>query len=197
MKDMYVLDSLGVLRVFTVGVDKNLILYDVFASTVVLQTSFPHSLESVTCSPGLDVVCLGATNGSIYVVDLTALSIGVTAAHSKIAVMGLNSAAGKKAVVPIMFQTAAMAHTASTTTRPELQSLTSGGMPKGTSILEGHTKAVTALCFSVDNSTLVSASEDGTLRWWNVWTRQCTRENTPPNKCGITNALVRSFLLLL
>lgn len=65
-----------------------------------------------------------------------------------------------------------------------------GGLPVGTSVLEGHSKAVTSVNFSRDNSSLVSASADGTVRVWNVWTRQCLREYAPLNKHGITNAMV-------
>jgi WD40 repeat protein len=60
----------------------------------------------------------------------------------------------------------------------------------GTSVLEGHSKAVTSVNFSRDNSSLISASADGTVRVWNVWTRQCLREYAPLNKHGITNAMV-------
>ena len=57
--------------------------------------------------------------------------------------------------------------------------------------LEGHTRAVTALACSLDNVTLVSASEDGSLRVWDVVTRQCLREVQPLNKTALTNCIVR------
>ena len=55
----------------------------------------------------------------------------------------------------------------------------------------GHSKAVTGLAMSQDNSTLVSSSCDGSLRVWNVWTRQCLRESKPLHKAAISNMLVR------
>jgi len=59
--------------------------------------------------------------------------------------------------------------------------------------LVGHTKCVTSLGMSSDNRTLVSSSEDGTVRFWDIWTGQCLRSVKPLNKCGITNALVSAF----
>ena len=58
----------------------------------------------------------------------------------------------------------------------------------------GHSKAITGLAVSQDNSTLVSSSSDGSLRVWNVWTRQCLRESKPLNKAAISNMLVRRIL---
>jgi pre-rRNA-processing protein IPI3 len=58
-------------------------------------------------------------------------------------------------------------------------------------VLEGHTRAVTALACSLDNVTLVSASEDGSLRVWDMVTRQCLREVQPLNKTALTNCIVR------
>lgn len=194
VKDMFVIDLHGVLRVLTVSPDKALVMYDVFASTQVFRIAFPTALESLTMNPGQDLICVGSSNGTIYVVDMTALAIGISASHSEVEQLGITRTA-KKVNVPSMFQTTVdLQHkvTASSNmiTRPELSTLTTGGLPKGTSILEGHSKAVTSLCFSVDNSTLISASEDGTMRWWDIWTRQCTRDCKPLNKCGITNAMV-------
>lgn len=57
-------------------------------------------------------------------------------------------------------------------------------------VLEGHTKAVTSLSCSLDGVTLVSASEDGSLRFWNIWTKQCIREIKPFNGAPVTVAMV-------
>ena len=56
--------------------------------------------------------------------------------------------------------------------------------------LEGHSRKVTSLVFSLDNCTLVSGSEDGSVRVWDTWTRQCVREFKPMNKCAITSLVV-------
>jgi pre-rRNA-processing protein IPI3 len=61
----------------------------------------------------------------------------------------------------------------------------------GEARLEGHSRKVTSLVFSLDNCTLVSGSEDGSVRVWDTWTRQCVREFKPMNKCAITSVVVR------
>lgn len=162
IKDSFVMDSLTTLRVLTCSLDRTVVLYDVLQSQLCLRVSLPHSLESLTCNANQDLVCAGSSNGSVYIIDLTATAIAVTAAHAHVSHHA--------------------AHSTATGTE---------GLPRGTSILEGHTKAVTSLCFSRDNSSLVSASADGTARVWNVWTRQCLKEFTPLGKHGITNAMVR------
>ena len=37
----------------------------------------------------------------------------------------------------------------------------------------------------------VSGSEDGSLRVWDIWTKQCLKEVKPLNKTAVTNAIVR------
>jgi WD40 repeat protein len=41
--------------------------------------------------------------------------------------------------------------------------------------LQGHTKEVRGITFAPDGRTLVSVGEDGTVRWWNVQTREAVR----------------------
>ena len=142
--------------------DRTIVLYDVLQARVCLRVSLPHSLESLTCNPTEDLVCAGASNGVIYIVDMTSTAVSVTAAHAHVS--------------HSLFESHA--------------SSVLGGLPVGTSTLEGHSKAVTSLAFSRDNSSLISASADGTVRVWNVWTRQCLREYSPLGKHAITNAMV-------
>ena len=48
----------------------------------------------------------------------------------------------------------------------------SSSLSKCINTLSGHTKAVKSIAFSkVSIGTLISASDDGSLRWWNVFTR--------------------------
>lgn len=66
-------------------------------------------------------------------------------------------------------------------------------LSNGIEILEGHSRRVSTLAFSVDNCTLVSGSDDGSVRVWDTWARQCVREFKPLNKCAITGILVNAF----
>ena len=42
-------------------------------------------------------------------------------------------------------------------------------------VLQGHTAAVYSLAFTPDSRSLLSGSEDGTLRVWDVERGQCVR----------------------
>lgn len=173
IKDMVVLDSVTTLRVLTCSLDRTIVLYDVLQAQICLRVSLPQALESLAINSTQDLLCAGSSSGAVFLVDLTSTAIAVTAAH---------------------------AHVTHHSTSLESRSASSHneGLPKHTSILEGHTKAVSSLNFSRDNCTLMSASQDGSVRVWNVWTRQCLREYVPLAKYGISNAMVsnRSYLAL-
>ncbi len=58
------------------------------------------------------------------------------------------------------------------------QNVVGSSQSKNINTLSGHTKAIKSLGFSkIAIGTLVSASEDGSLRWWNVFTRYLTIKN--------------------
>ncbi len=198
IKDMFVVDSPGLLRVFTCSSDRTVVLYDVHAGKQVLRVSLPHSLESLVLNPGEDLLCVGATNGTIFLVDLGVTAIGVSASHSQIGYLdgGDGSKSYMSALSGVSGSKAAASSNGAVVGRPAANTVSAGGLPAGASILEGHTKSVTALCFSVDNTTLVSTSEDGTVRFWDAWTRQCVRECKPLNKCSITNAIVSCYAVV-
>ena len=63
------------------------------------------------------------------------------------------------------------------------------------SSMSGHSRAVTGLEMSLDNRTLVSISEDGSLRLWDSLSRQCVKELYPLNKNPLTNLKVCFHLL--
>ena len=63
--------------------------------------------------------------------------------------------------------------------------------PTAISSLSGHQRAVTGLDFSLDNRTLVSISEDGSLRLWDSLSRQCVKELYPLGKNPLTNLKVK------
>jgi WD40 repeat protein len=168
IKDCILFDTLTTTRVLTCSLDRTIVLYDVLQAQVCLRVTLPQSLESLACNATQDLVCAGASNGSIYLVDMTSTAIAVTAAHAHVSHHHLGS--GRSAAAS--------------------SSGTGGALPAGTCVLEGHSKAVSSVRFSSDNSSLVSASADGTVRVWNVWTRQCLREYSPLAKHAISNALV-------
>ena len=165
------LESFTCLRVVTGSLDRSVVIYDVHQATVVLRLSFPASIESLTCNSTQDFLCAGGSTGSIYLVDLTMTAAALSTSHSLVRhqsvvnkpVVAGGAGAGK-----------------------QLECGENG------SVFVGHSKTVTSLCFSSsDNVTLVSGSMDGSVRTWNVLTRQCLNEYYPLSRLGITNLAVR------
>eukprot|EP00879_Flechtneria_rotunda_P022010 GHRR01023212.1.p1 GENE.GHRR01023212.1~~GHRR01023212.1.p1 ORF type:complete len:296 (+),score=150.77 GHRR01023212.1:979-1866(+) len=60
----------------------------------------------------------------------------------------------------------------------------------GSCCFEGHTKAVSSLAVTPDGEQLVSGSEDGSARVWDLRSRQCLRVINSPNKAPVTSALL-------
>ena len=123
-------------------------------------------MNSSLLSPLQDLLCVGSTQGNIYLISLGLASI---AAHSQLH-LGLITAAN---------------------TNASAGRLSRGlGAEAHPSVLAGHSKAVTWLSFSRDNSLLASASLDGSLRVWNVWTRQCVRDCSPLLRSPLSSCMV-------
>jgi len=171
IKGCQVLESFTSLRVVTGSLDRSVAIYDVHQASIVLRLSFPASIESLTCNSTQDFLCAGSSTGPIYIIDLNMTAAALSTSHSLVRHQSIISTAA------------------------------SGGMGSGKqldyggengSVLVGHSKTVTSLCFSSDNATLVSGSMDGSVRTWNVLTRQCLNEYYPLSRLGITNLVVRT-----
>lgn len=59
------------------------------------------------------------------------------------------------------------------------------------SVFAGHTKPITCMALSTDESTLVSGSKDETIKLWYVTSRQCLR--TISMRAVVTNIIVKSI----
>jgi WD40 repeat protein len=46
--------------------------------------------------------------------------------------------------------------------------------------LQDHTDWITSVAFDADSCTLASASEDGTIKLWDIHTGECLRTLRPP-----------------
>lgn len=64
------------------------------------------------------------------------------------------------------------------------------GASGGVVVMEGHSKAVSSLSLSLDGDSLVSGSEDGSVRVWDLRSRQCMRVTPSPGRAPVTAALV-------
>ena len=137
----------------TCSLDRTIVLFDVSADRQCLRRSLPEGGESITSNPLGDMVCVGGSSGSIYLVDMSATADALSAVHKK------------------DYETKQLA--------------------AGVDTLEGHSRRVGSLAFSADNCTMVSGSDDGSVRVWDTWTRQCIREFKPLSKCAVTSVTVR------
>lgn len=98
--------------------------------------------------------------------------------------MGDHVCIGSTSGVIYLINVSAAAHAASTVPKTGEASV---------EVLEGHSRRVSSMSFSIDNCTLVSGSEDGSVRVWDTWTRQCVREFKPMGKCAVTAVLVSLY----
>ena len=162
------------MRVYTCSIDRSFVIYDINKAVQLLRLALAEPLESLTINPTQDFCFLGSSNGSIYVIDLSIAALHVC--HVTLKNHQNNQ-------LRVSSDTTSSSSSSNNSHKAQLMTL------------EGHTKAISSLQVSRDNSTLVSASEDGSLRLWDIWTGQCIKESKPLNKAPITNMMVRVLLL--
>lgn len=183
VKDILLLGSMTSLRIASCSADRTMVIQDVHSGKQCLRVSLPHSLESIACNTTEDFIFLGASNGNIYIIDISASAISISASHAHVSHTNMNinsninSNANKSSQKKIENST-------SSSSSLSLASCST------TTTLEGHSKSVTSLTCSIDGVTLISASEDGTIRFWHIWTRQCVREIKPFAGTAVTNAII-------
>ena len=181
IKDMVVTGNHSSARVITVSLDRTAVVFDLHANKQCFRTATPHPLESVCSSRTWDILFLGSSSGQIFVLDLSTAAVGLSAAHAQV----LSTSLAPKSQMGLL---AGLDTTFSASASASAGDGSSGSYPS----LEGHSRAVTALACSVDNCTLISGSEDGSVRVWDLWTRQCLRESKPLHKAAVTSLVLVS-----
>jgi len=214
VKDMTLLGGISNVRVVTVSLDRTAVLFDLHANKQCFRAALPQPLESVCASRTGDVLFLGSSSGPIFLLDLSVAALGLSAAHALVvgsSSLSLSSSsssssaavvAGSRALAGPQTSLDAAAASAAQGSAASVHASTAssgsggggGGGSGGTSStyasLEGHTRAVTSIVCSIDNCTLVSGGEDGSVRVWDYWTRQCLRELKPMHKAAVTSLLL-------
>lgn len=180
VKDLYLMDSLSFLKAVTCSLDRTVVVYDIHAGNFCMRISLPEPLLSITCNPNEDYLVTGSSTGDIFLVDLTLQAVAISAAHANVLITGSSGIKRSQEINSMSGSTSGIGNANSST------SASISG------ILEGHVRGVTSLSVSKDNCSLVSAGEDGSVRIWNLWTRQCLHQSQPMNKCNITNAMILS-----
>lgn len=162
VKNMQVLGHLSSLKVATCSLDQTVVLYDVHSEKECFRKALPQAVESLLLNHSESSLYAGCTDGSIYILDLSIQAAALSAANLELAVLGQTNSYDKD---------------------PNGV----GSLPR----LEGHSACVTSMAMCIDDVTLVSASHDGTLAFWDVITRQMIRRYVPPNSsCGLSNVLI-------
>eukprot|EP01040_Poterioochromonas_malhamensis_P005910 gene5911-6353_t len=146
VRDFLVIES-NTLRVLSCSFDHHLILYDVHRAAVVLKVTLTQPLECVTSNFSLDVVVTGSSLGLLSFCDFSLLS------------------SQTRHVSP--FDILPAEHD-----QKRIDETNSAGMTH----LSAHSKKVTVLLTLPDNATLLSASDDGKLKFWNLHSQQLLRE---------------------
>ena len=158
------------IRVLTCSMNRTLCLYDISASKQCFVIHLLENAECITTNPLGDTAFVGGSSGSIHIVSLAQTSFVLSSIHSKGQVSSLS--------------------------QQQNNGSSSAKVNGDSNTLDGHTRRVTTLAFSMDNCTLVSGSDDGSVRVWDTWSRQCIREFKPLNKSGVTGLMVSVYYLL-
>eukprot|EP01041_Mallomonas_annulata_P004605 gene4605-9150_t len=163
---MVMLGGISSSRVLSCARDRALVLHDIHADKQCFSIFLPSSLESLAVNLSEDMAFAGSSNGTIFIVDMSVVAASLSAKQTR-----TNIAVG-------------------VSSEPRDNGDASRAVPTGVSCLDGHTRAVTGISCCADNSLIVSVSEDGSLRVWDIWSRQCLRELSPLGKMPLTNALI-------
>ena len=161
-------------RLLSASLDGHCHIYDLQRRTRILSVKFPSAVSACAMSFLEDRIYAGATDGCIYVCDLTGchsdqLYGNITSGDAK----SSHSLAASKLTGPSINDSIAI----SNTTR-----LTSG---------DSHSGRVNGLCFSLDELMLVSVGEDGKCLVWDVQSSRLLRcLFRAPNGGALSNAFI-------
>ena len=172
VRDLVVMGTCGAFRIYSCSTDKTVCMYDVHSGRVFHKMTFPHGLESIAVNMTCDSLFVGSSNGPIYSVDMGLIAIGLSAQHAQKAHLG---------------SLQSIHSSGSGSGDPSSRSLTT----LASTTYNGHSRAVSALSVSLDNTLLVSASLDGSLRTWDVISRQCLKDLKIMNKLPLTSCSIK------
>lgn len=166
--DVFLIDFGSCLRAITCSIDRTVHFYDVLHQNSISRVTLPGDtaapLECLTLTNGLEYVLTGSSTGKVFTIDISVVAAGVSAVQHT-AVVGGSS----------MFR-------AGSSSSSNTSSMT------GIHCVDAHSLAVTAIVTLPDNERFVTASLDGYVKFYNVFTRQLLAECTPLLQRGpVTN----------
>jgi WD40 repeat protein len=180
--DVYVMEYLNVFRVFTCSSDFSVQFIDVYANKIILKISLHEPLEAITSNYNLNALVAGSMEGSLFFVDISLTRFPSSSSSQEMIVS--EGERREPQQQPMMM---------STINEENEQDGNNPRLPEGINrIKKAHSSRVTALAVLPDNITLVSTSSDGTLKMWNLLSRQLLKELVPFQRHSpISNCLVR------
>ncbi|CAL8463828.1 g3362 [Coccomyxa elongata] len=148
--------------VVTVSLDRSCKVWSLAQGNLLGSITFPVSLHSVTADPAEHATYLGGADGRIFEVSLA----GGNLTQDSGAFPGLGGA------------TTSSGNGADADAGREWR------------VLEGHAQCVTCLACTTDGSHMLSGSEDGSVRVWELRSRQAVRVINSPEKAPVSALLV-------
>ncbi|BDA48951.1 WD repeat-containing protein 18 [Coccomyxa sp. Obi] len=148
--------------VITASLDRSCKTWSLAQGNLLRSITFPVSLHSVSMDPAEHALYLGGADGRIFEVSLA----GENLTQDSGAFPGLGGAG------------ASSGNAADADAGREWR------------VLEGHTQCVTCLACTTDGGHMLSGSEDGSVRVWELRSRQAVRVINSPEKATISALLV-------
>ena len=178
-------------RLVSVSSDRQLILMELCSGLTLARVLLPASIRSVAADGSGRRVYAGGDDGVVYCVDLDVLAVKETAESATVMSIGGGSAgSSKRKFTELSLSGSRLGETILGISGTSKVSSSASGCVSNNEIseLRGHLRPVTALAV-IDNeqlhsagtteTLLVSGSDDGTLRVWDLRTRACTRVIRP------------------
>lgn len=161
----------------TASLDRTVKLWRLATGALLRSVQLPSGVTALALDAGEHSLFAGTSEGVVYEIDLLHgdTAAGGAAGGSLLPNLASTSAAGAGAGMGAGLGSSGGAGGGS-----------AGALP---SAMEGHTKAVNSLAVSADGERLVSASDDGSVRVWDVRSRQQLRcvktHNNAPASCAL------------
>ena len=161
-------------RLYSCSLDRTCKVYDIQSDISLFSILYPASLMSLAFDPLESQLFVGANDGRIFVIDLSAVAIAKMSSNATILfsnAIGLNS---KTRVGENMTSSVDTVNTISTPTLSNLKRSTHTSFSE----VMGHSNSIVSMEITWDGCHLISSSKDGSIRTWNLSSRQCIRKIT-------------------